>query len=391
MEKVLALFLVLFLVLFGVLLGSFLIAIGIEYFCFCTKPTAGADEAQSEAQTQTQAELEVPVIPHQLQVPVIPHQLRVPKSRGTQPRSYHQLEVIPEFPYPTPKVKLFPAMQKGIRNKEEKVGGAGGVRVPSSYYQPSFNNQPQLPSPQAPQLDEDTVLGSDLGVDCSGADLGVDCSGVIVADCSGGVDYLDLNLNDMILYSDEESTSRAPAPQAPKPRAPKPRMKLFPATSYLKQEWAKEMVDVTSQLRLWALERAAEKRAAAERESALEAAAEREAALEAEWERQAEWDMEAEWERQAEWDMEAEWDVEAQEEGKVPQQPNEYDCGLFVIHMMRLFLEQAPERFQLDNIDMIVGCLPSTCFLNLIFGLIELRFRRSLILVILLNGGVFVP
>lgn len=82
--------------------------------------------------------------------------------------------------------------KKPLFDKSPKAKVGGGVRVLSSCYQPT-----QLPSPQAPQLDEDNVLGSDLGVDCSGADLGVDSSGAIV------VDYLSLDLTKMILYSDE--------------------------------------------------------------------------------------------------------------------------------------------------------------------------------------------
>ncbi|KAK1376914.1 hypothetical protein POM88_033107 [Heracleum sosnowskyi] len=37
---------------------------------------------------------------------------------------------------------------------------------------------------------------------------------------------------------------------------------------------------------------------------------------------------------------------------EVPQQPNPFDCSLFVMHMMSLFLHKAPERFQIDNLKM---------------------------------------
>ena len=120
--------------------------------------------------------------------------------------------------------------KKPLFDKIPKAKVGGGVRVLSSSYQST-----QLPSPQAQQLDEDNVLDSDLGVECSGADLGVDSCGAIV------VDYLSLDLNDMILYSDEESSppspeeSSPPSPQLPSPkpapklRAPKPQMNMYPA------------------------------------------------------------------------------------------------------------------------------------------------------------------
>ncbi|KAL1803001.1 hypothetical protein ACET3Z_031648 [Daucus carota] len=37
---------------------------------------------------------------------------------------------------------------------------------------------------------------------------------------------------------------------------------------------------------------------------------------------------------------------------EVPQQPNKHDCGLFVIHMMELFLQKDPTRFTNDNLKM---------------------------------------
>ena len=35
---------------------------------------------------------------------------------------------------------------------------------------------------------------------------------------------------------------------------------------------------------------------------------------------------------------------------KVPQQDNEYDCGIFLLHYVELFLKVAPPRFSLKNI-----------------------------------------
>ncbi|KAK1391333.1 hypothetical protein POM88_010389 [Heracleum sosnowskyi] len=37
---------------------------------------------------------------------------------------------------------------------------------------------------------------------------------------------------------------------------------------------------------------------------------------------------------------------------EVPQQPNSHDCAYFVMHMMRLFLEQAPLRFKMEHLQM---------------------------------------
>lgn len=49
---------------------------------------------------------------------------------------------------------------------------------------------------------------------------------------------------------------------------------------------------------------------------------------------------------------------------EVPQQPNPFDCSLFVMHMMSLFLHNAPERFQIDNLKMVVS--PRSFSLSLI-------------------------
>ncbi|GFQ05928.1 ubiquitin-like-specific protease 1d [Phtheirospermum japonicum] len=37
---------------------------------------------------------------------------------------------------------------------------------------------------------------------------------------------------------------------------------------------------------------------------------------------------------------------------QVPQQRNEYDCGLFVLFFMERFLEEAPERLKKKDLDM---------------------------------------
>ncbi|XP_063947094.1 ubiquitin-like-specific protease 1C [Daucus carota subsp. sativus] len=37
---------------------------------------------------------------------------------------------------------------------------------------------------------------------------------------------------------------------------------------------------------------------------------------------------------------------------EVPQQTNDYDCGLFVMYFMKLFLKQAPKRFKIQNLEM---------------------------------------
>lgn len=37
---------------------------------------------------------------------------------------------------------------------------------------------------------------------------------------------------------------------------------------------------------------------------------------------------------------------------EVPQQTNTYDCGLFVLYFMELFLKAAPERFKMKDLEM---------------------------------------
>lgn len=39
---------------------------------------------------------------------------------------------------------------------------------------------------------------------------------------------------------------------------------------------------------------------------------------------------------------------------KVPQQKNEYDCGLFVLYFIRRFMEEAPDRLKKKNLAMVI-------------------------------------
>ena len=38
---------------------------------------------------------------------------------------------------------------------------------------------------------------------------------------------------------------------------------------------------------------------------------------------------------------------------QVPQQKNEYDCGLFVLYFMERFIEEAPERLRKKDLAMV--------------------------------------
>lgn len=38
---------------------------------------------------------------------------------------------------------------------------------------------------------------------------------------------------------------------------------------------------------------------------------------------------------------------------QVPQQKNEYDCGLFVLFFMERFIEDAPGRLKKKNLEMV--------------------------------------
>lgn len=38
---------------------------------------------------------------------------------------------------------------------------------------------------------------------------------------------------------------------------------------------------------------------------------------------------------------------------QVPQQKNEYDCGLFVLYFIKRFMEEAPERLKKKDLDMV--------------------------------------
>lgn len=39
---------------------------------------------------------------------------------------------------------------------------------------------------------------------------------------------------------------------------------------------------------------------------------------------------------------------------QVPQQKNEYDCGLFVLYFMQRFIEEAPERLKKQDLEMVL-------------------------------------
>ena len=39
---------------------------------------------------------------------------------------------------------------------------------------------------------------------------------------------------------------------------------------------------------------------------------------------------------------------------QVPQQKNEYDCGLFVLYFIQRFIEEAPERLKKKDLAMVI-------------------------------------
>lgn len=57
---------------------------------------------------------------------------------------------------------------------------------------------------------------------------------------------------------------------------------------------------------------------------------------------------------------------------QVPQQKNEYDCGIFMLYYIERFIRLAPERFTRDNLSMVSG---PVIFLYLF--LVELHLFRS--------------
>ena len=38
---------------------------------------------------------------------------------------------------------------------------------------------------------------------------------------------------------------------------------------------------------------------------------------------------------------------------QVPQQKNDYDCGLFVLYFIERFIEEAPDRLKRKDLDMV--------------------------------------
>lgn len=40
---------------------------------------------------------------------------------------------------------------------------------------------------------------------------------------------------------------------------------------------------------------------------------------------------------------------------QVPQQKNDYDCGLFVLYFIERFMEEAPERLKMKDLDMVIA------------------------------------
>ena len=52
---------------------------------------------------------------------------------------------------------------------------------------------------------------------------------------------------------------------------------------------------------------------------------------------------------------------------QVPQQKNEYDCGLFVLFYMERFIKQAPERFKKKDLSMVYIFLVVFLFFSLHF------------------------
>jgi Ulp1 family protease len=49
---------------------------------------------------------------------------------------------------------------------------------------------------------------------------------------------------------------------------------------------------------------------------------------------------------------------------QVPQQKNDYDCGLFVLFFMERFIEEAPERLKKKDLDMVHYFVIYCCIRN---------------------------
>lgn len=66
---------------------------------------------------------------------------------------------------------------------------------------------------------------------------------------------------------------------------------------------------------------------------------------------------------------------------QVPQQKNDYDCGLFVLYFMERFIEEAPPRIKKKDLAMVL-LIPSIelFYFNLIVNLRDLWFYLSWVL-----------
>lgn len=51
---------------------------------------------------------------------------------------------------------------------------------------------------------------------------------------------------------------------------------------------------------------------------------------------------------------------------QVPQQKNDYDCGLFVLYFIERFIEEAPDRLKRTDLDMV--CMFLNSFYNISYG-----------------------
>lgn len=66
--------------------------------------------------------------------------------------------------------------------------------------------------------------------------------------------------------------------------------------------------------------------------------------------------------------------------GQVPQQKNEYDCGLFVLYFIERFIIDAPDRFTNDDLAMVsIIKLNSLCFQSRFWRTQKLESGVSLI------------
>ena len=61
---------------------------------------------------------------------------------------------------------------------------------------------------------------------------------------------------------------------------------------------------------------------------------------------------------------------------EVTQETNDYDCGLFVMYFMKLFLKQAPKRFKIQNLKMVLSLsiFGALCTHDILYKLMYMRF-----------------